>query len=164
MMETMLLAVQLLAQAPDPTKVVANVGAWRMTSRINPLDDSKMANGVLLDAKTRVALMIRCSSGEAGVLLVWGRYLRGAVSQVTTRVGVAKAVEQAWPILTDHRATMHPNPNAFIAELAVSDRLVAQAVPADGTPVTVVFALEGVDQVVRAVREACPLSDPREKR
>jgi len=163
-METMLLAAQLVAQAADPRKTVVNVGGWQITSRINPLDDSKVANGVMLDAKTRVALMIRCTSGEAGVLLVWGRYLRGAVAQVTTRVGAAKAVEQAWPILTDHRATMHPDPNAFIAELAVSDRLVAQAVPADGTPVTVVFALEGVDQVVKAVRDACPLSSPREKR
>lgn len=75
---------------------------------------------------------------------------------VLSRIGSEQASTRQWSLSTDSQATFYPdNPITFIKRLLEVDRFVAQVTPYGEDPVTAVFALGGLVNAIKPLRETC---------
>ena len=139
-------------------------GDWRISTDINPLDDTETFNATLfakndeMSAAPRVSLTLRCKSRVLEAFVNWNDYL-GSEVYVTSRVGSSVSERRLWGISTDSKASFHPSPRNFLQELIGEDRLVAQVIPYNESPVTAIFSLAGYDFVGKELRARCPIGD-----
>ena len=104
---------------------------------------------------SRVVLVLRCKSNKTEAYINWRDYL-GSEAHVTWRIGAEDARTGRWVLSTDEKATFYPYDDiAFIRQLLNADRLVAQVTPYSETPVTAVFDLTGLTNVIIPLQEAC---------
>ncbi len=151
-----------LTKALTPiTTPQAGVGAWQVSDKTNPLDDSRTVTLDLAATSGRsvygkpIVLVLRCQSHKTEVFIGWGSYL-GEEAKVTTRVGSGESKTKNWGVSTDHTATFyHSDPVAFIQELMAADRFVAQVIPYNESPITAVFDLTGLQTAVKPLRDDC---------
>src|SRR6266566_2151972 len=124
-----------LTKALTPiTTPQAGVGAWQVSDKTNPLDDSRTVTLDLAATSGRsvygkpIVLVLRCQSHKT----------------------------ENWGVSTDHTATFyHSDPVAFIQELMAADRFVAQVIPYNESPITAVFDLTGLQTAVKPLRDDC---------
>lgn len=140
---------------------ITGTGAWQVSVKTNPLDDTKTviltlkAKGARSKYGESIYLGLRCKSNTTQVYIRWNDYL-GSEADVTTRVGTKRAKTKRWSISTDSQATFYPkNYIAFIKELLAVDKFVAQVTPYNENPVTVEFDLTGLGNAIRPLRETC---------
>ena len=138
-----------------------NDGAWNVSIETDPLDDSRKVTLVLLAESgsdqwgNPIGLILRCSSGRTDVYIAWQDYL-GSEADVTWRVGDEDARTARWTLSTDKEATFYPYDEiAFIKQLLTVMRLVAQVTPYNESPVTAIFDLTGLSNVIGPLQEAC---------
>lgn len=87
--------------------------------------------------------------------MAWSDYL-GSEARVTWRVGDEDAEVARWSLSTDNEATFYPYDDiSFIKQLLGTDRFVAQVTPYDESPITAVFDLTGLANVIHPLQEAC---------
>lgn len=144
----------------QPTKV-AGVGKWQVSSKVNPIDDSKTETLILVADSGQskwgrpVALIIRCKSNETELYINWNDYL-GSSARVLTRIGSEDAVTKNWSLSTDKQATFYPRGIiTFIKEMMGANKLVAQVTPYNESPVTAVFDTTGLENAIKPLRETC---------
>jgi type VI secretion system protein VasI len=148
----------------DGPQLVANptVGSGKWTSRVtvNPLDDSRTAV-LTLSADSgqgrfgdTVMLVIRCQSNETDLYIVWNDYMADQ-NMVTSRIGSGESTPARWQMSSDSKATFHPDPIPLVKAIMETDRFVAQAMPYNESPITAVFDVKGLSDVINPVREAC---------
>jgi len=77
---------------------------------------------------------------------------------VLTRIGEAKAESKDWPLSMNQTAAVYPgDAGPFIRRLATVERLVVPVSPLAENPVTAVFNLGGLPDVVAPLKETCRL-------
>lgn len=140
---------------------VAGVGKWQVSSKVNPIDDSKTETLILLPESGQskwgrpVALIIRCQSNETDLFISWNDYL-GSSASVLTRIGSEDAVTKSWSLSTDKQATFHPRGTiTFIKQMMGANKLVAQVTPYNESPVTAVYDTTGLENAIKPLRETC---------
>jgi type VI secretion system protein VasI len=135
-------------------------GKWKVSIDINPIDDSKTVTLALTadSGKNRwgesVFLVARCKSNSTDLYIGWNYYL-GGEADVLTRIGENKAHTSSWDLSTDSKATFHPKPIPFLKEMLQSTKLVAQVTPYNENPVTAIFAIQGLENAIKPLRETC---------
>lgn len=137
------------------------VGAWEVSIKTNPLDDSRTVTLILLAESgtdkwgNPVGLILRCSSNRTDVYIAWQDYL-GSEAYVTWRVGDEDARTARWSLSTTKEATFYPYDEiSFIQQLLIATRFVAQVTPYNENPITAVFDLTGLTNVIRPLQDAC---------
>jgi len=142
-------------------------GKWQVSITTNPLDDSQTVT-LFLDAneatstwRDPVYLVLRCRGNKTEAYIRWHDYL-GSEARVTWRIGSGEAQTALWPVSTNSESTFYPSnwftPDAvvaFIKELLTVDQFVAQVTPYGESPITAVFDLTGLTNVIDPLREAC---------
>lgn len=155
----------LTVQRKTAPQKVGGIGKWIVSSENNPIDDSTTvtlfvradSGNTKFDNSTSMA--VRCKTGEIEVYISWGHYLGSDNSHnVLVRVGKSKAEKSKWGLSTDRKGTFHPNPKAFLKSMLAETSLVAQTIPYNESPVIAVFNIEGINNAVGKLKEACPLN------
>ena len=139
-----------------------STGKWLTQEGVNPLDDSRRVTLALDSDEGRssmlrkpIRLFLRCQSNKTELYINWEDYL-GSEASVTTRVGSGTAETGKWNLSTDSQATFYPDSHiTFIKQLLETDRFVAQVTPYNESPVTAVFDLTGITEVIKPLRETC---------
>lgn len=81
----------------------------------------------------------------------------------TERTGKAPTHERTWSLSTDKEAAFHRrNPRHAIAELADSAELVVQLTPHNEHPITAVFEMAGLKELLPQLLEPCTPTSVRE--
>ncbi|SEP83351.1 Type VI secretion system VasI, EvfG, VC_A0118 [Loktanella sp. DSM 29012] len=156
-----------LESAPAPGSSTG--GDWRIQSDINPLDDTRTVTLLLTaeEGKSQsgdpVVLVARCQSNKTEVYAIWDDYLGDDSSdayaewkRVIVRVGQGEAREERWSLSTDKEATFAPEwPGAFLKELLDEERLVLQTTPYSENPITAVFGIAGLRDVLGELAQTC---------
>lgn len=142
---------------PDRNVPTVTAGNWTISETLNPLDDTQT---VVLSVRSSsgnstygqpVALILRCAANQTEVYISWNDYL-GSDAEVTWRVGDGSAQTAEWSLSTDSTATFYPRPDmAFIKELMLVERVI----PYNSDPVTAVFDVSGLVEVVEPLARAC---------
>lgn len=146
-------------------------GKWKITSKVNPLDDSKTYVALLREEENRsgfmnktVSLILRCQSDKTEVYINWGDYLGDDGTSVYTdyknvieRIGTEKAQTRKWGVSTDKKATFAPTNSDIdlITKLDKSNRYVVQTTPYGENPKTATFDLSGIESVANNLSETC---------
>lgn len=142
-------------------------GEWRVSITTNPLDDSQTVV-LLLDANKAtstwgdsITLVLRCKSNKTEAAVNWHEYL-GSEARVTWRIGSGDAKTALWSLSTDHEATFYPSswftPDAvvaFIKQLLAVNQFVARVTPYNEDPITAVFDLTGLTNVIDLLQDVC---------
>jgi len=138
---------------------VEGAGKWQVSVKTNPLDDTRTVPLVLLADSGKstwgnpVALVLRCKSNKTEAYINWREYL-GTKARVTWRVGRDDAITRDWSLSTDSKATFYPDSDiTFIQQLLNVDRLVVQITPFAESPVTAVFDLTGLKNVIDRLQD-----------
>ncbi len=145
----------------DLTPKLEGKGKWQVSVEKNPIDDSKTVTLVLKAESGSsswgqpVYLVVRCKSVKMELLINWQDYL-GSEAEVLTRIGKAEATTRVWHLSTDSKATFYPGtPTAFIKKLMACDRFIAQVTPFNENPITAVFDIRGLSNVIKPLQETC---------
>jgi len=144
------------AQAP------CTVGEWIIREETNPVNDNRIVMVALRSASGtnrmggQIALILRCIRRVTDLMINWQAYL-GSEANVLTRVGVEEAETSSWGLSGDSQATFLPGNSdvEFVQRLLDVDQLVAQVTPYNENPITAVFELDGIQEAIIPLREAC---------
>lgn len=137
--------------------------SWQLNTTTNPTDSSttvvlyRSAMEVRAHSIAGVPILyIRCKSGETALYIDWHNYIPGASHQVTTRMDRGPTQARMWTLSRSNVATFYPDvPVAFLRMLMQADLLYAEATPYNTTPVTAVFDLTGLADIIQPLRDAC---------
>jgi hypothetical protein len=161
------LARGVASLAPEPEKASpppplfeagAAPGQWRVDVFADPFDDSKTVGLSLVGAEQKAQLVLKCKQRKLDVFINWGQYLAFEAIPVLSRVGAAQAETKKWPVSSDRRSAFFPgDKRAFVQQLLVADRLLAQVTPMGEGAITDVFDLRGLPAVVAPLKETCAL-------
>ena len=133
-------------------------GKWKVEVSTNPVDDSKTVALGLVDPSDSMQLVLLCQQGKPRAYVTTGKYLGAKSTRVLTRIGEAKAESKDWPLSMNQKAAVYPgDAGPFIRRLATVERLVVQVSPLAENPVTAVFNLGGLPNVVAPLKETCRL-------
>lgn len=146
---------------PDQAPVHPGVGAWSLDESTDPLTDARRAIGILEAEQGTsrfgrpVSLFVRCNGGTLDVYLNWDSYL-GREAFVTSRVGEGSPARSRWGMSTDNTSTFFPrDTRALLRELRTVNQWVVQVTPYSASPITAVFNLEGVEELISFVEPTC---------
>jgi hypothetical protein len=136
-------------------------GNWVVMETIDPMTDGRMAAGFLVGEdspqlrRKSPVLVVRCGPEGLDVFINWDIYL-GSTALVTSRVGSESPSRDYWVLDNTDRVTFYPHrPHRLIASLVSTDRWVVQVTPFRENPVTVVFRLEGLEEVLDFIEPGC---------
>ncbi len=151
-----MLAKRATLLAEDSSEEESN-GNWLIQTKDNPLDDTKTIFGAIrADQGTnsygdKPVFVARCKSDDITVFINWGEYL-GDDARITYRIGESESQSKNWSVSTDSKSTFIPrNEDDFLKKLQNNDRFVAQVTPYNSNPITAVFNITGVNEVVSQV-------------
>jgi len=156
-----------LGTAKSGAAAPVNRGQWEVSAATSPLDNSQnvflslAANETItgLGGRARPTLIIRCKEGKTDAAVSWDVYLGLDTTTVLTRIDSARATTSLWDISTNNKATFHQRPKQFLRELSGHQVLLAEVVPYGENPAMVTFAIAGVDEAAKPLREACHLKE-----
>lgn len=95
-------------------------------------------------------LALRHSGSAQDVYIIWHDYLADESQMIEYRVGEGRTQRRGWPVSTDNEATFYPGDvGDFVRQLAEAERLVARTTPYNESPVTAVFDLSGLEELVK---------------
>ena len=145
----------------------ANRGKWEVSAETSALDNSQnvflslQANEAIagLGERARPTLIIRCKEGSTEAAISWDVYLGLDTTTVLTRIDTARATTSLWDISTNNKATFHKRPKQFLRELSGHQVLLAKVVPYGENPAMVTFAVAGLDEAAKPLRDACHLKE-----
>lgn len=129
-------------------------GGWSFSETTDPLTDARRAVGIL-EADQGVSrygrpvnMIVRCNGGSLDVYVNWDSYL-GREAFVTSRVGDGSPSRSRWGMSTDNTSTFYPrDTRALLRELRPVAQWVVQVTPYSASPITAVFNLEGLEELI----------------
>ncbi|MGJ4789520.1 hypothetical protein [Leptospira koniambonensis] len=128
-------------------------GKWNVSVGINPLDDTKTYVFLIIADSGRskwnspISLAVRKSSQGNEIYINWGDYL-GSEANVTFRVGNAEATQSEWNLSSDSKASFYNGSvESLIQEISKVDRVVAQCIPYNESPITAIFDVRGFKEI-----------------
>ena len=121
---------------------------WIENVSINPLDDSRTV--VLMNDESSESLIIRHSLGKLSLSINYGKYIRNGPSEVTYRVGKSEAQTKYWMPSSDKQSVICSGSDAvkLIQQMIESDTFVSQISPYEDVPITTVFDIRGLKQLL----------------
>lgn len=151
-----------------PTEV-GDVGDWRVTRDVNPIDDSERVVIGLTASSGRsqwgrpISFVARCKSDKTEAYIIWNDYVGDDSSSVyeewkwvTIRIGDRPARVQRWGVSTDKEATFAPAwAGNLLKEMVGETQLIAQITPFAESPVTAIFDITGIENALKPLSEAC---------
>lgn len=150
-----------VAGSKTETKKISGSGEWRVSSEINPIDDSRTDTLFLVSdeggntIRDNPYLVLRCKSNTTELYINWDDYLGGDV-HVLTRIGKEEAETRQWSLSTDKTASFYANGTiGFIKDMMNADSLIAQTTPYGESPVTAIFNTKGLENAIKPLRENC---------
>lgn len=158
-----------LARVPEPSPTEQDTGKWRVSTSVNPMDDTTRVTAILTADSGRsrygdpVQFVARCQSNTTEAYVIWHDYVgddsRDVYSDwkyVTVRIGDAEAQRQRWNISTDKKATFAPDwAGALLKKLATEDKLALRMTPYGENPITALFDLRGTRAALAPLAETC---------
>jgi|GEM_PF-502257 len=135
-------------------------GSWRVSTKVNPLDDTKTIILALVASSGSnnwgkpISIIARCKSGQTEVFINWNDYL-GSEATVTTRVGSKSAKTSNWSLSTDKKASFAKDSISLLRDMTSSNQLVAQVTPYNENPITAVFDTTGLKTALSPILETC---------
>lgn len=152
-------------ELPEPRvsqfKDSAGPGKWKVDVSTSPIDDSRTVALRLVDGTDSMQIALLCHQGRPQAYVTAAKDLEADqrdLTLVSTRVGEAKAESKRWPVSMNHRAAVYPGgAGPFIGKLLTVERLVVQVKPVGEDPITAVFELGELPDVVAPLKEACRL-------
>lgn len=139
---------------------IAGKGKWQVSTKINPIDDSKTVI-LFLEADSgkgkygdKVFLVTRCQSNKTEFYINWKSYL-GSEVYVLTRIGDNKASTSKWDISSDSNASFRNRPIPFLKEMMKENKFIAQVTPYNENPITAIFNIAGLENAIKPLRETC---------
>lgn len=139
---------------------IAGKGKWEVSTKTNPIDDSKTAI-LFLEADSgrgkygdKVFLVARCQSNKTELYINWNSYL-GREAHVLTRIGDNKASTSKWGISSDSNASFKSRPIPFLKAMMKENKFVAQVTPYNENPITAIFNIAGLENAIKPLRETC---------
>ena len=156
---------QIPFKLPEPRvskfKDSAGPGKWKVEVSTTPIDDSGTVALRLVDGTDSMQLVLLCHQGKPQAYVTAAKYLEADQKDSTlvlTRVGEAKAQSGRWSVSMNHRAAVYPgDAGPFIGKLLTVERLVVQLKPVDEDPITAVFKLGELPDVVAPLKQTCRL-------
>ena len=127
---------------------------WTASKKIDPLDDSRIINYVLMaDSGSSswgdmVSLVVRDTNGKYDLYINWHDYL-GSDITVTHRVDDNEPQTQEWSLSTDSEASFYlnyayPPLKELIKQLSEAETFVARCTPYGENPITAIFDVRGL--------------------
>lgn len=131
------------------------IGNWQVHIDTDPIDDSKKVTLMNIDTENEKILVLRCSGGSTEVYIGWRDYL-GSEAYVTSRIGEEDARTREWSVSTNKTATFYPgDDSSFILRLLRAETFAARVIPYNENRVTAVWKLDGLEDAIVPLREAC---------
>ena len=125
---------------------------WIENVSINPLDDSRTV--VLMNDESSESLIIRHSLGKLSLFITCRKYLGHNSTEVTYRVGKSEAQTDVWVISSDNKAVFYSgNVEELLQQMIDSDTFVSQITPYGEVPITTVFDIRGLKQLLIKYKE-----------
>ncbi|MFW5828422.1 MAG: hypothetical protein ACOCU4_10025 [Alkalispirochaeta sp.] len=94
-------------------------------------------------------LALRRSGSAEDVYIVWHDYLADESQMIEYRIGEERTQRRGWTVSTDNEATFYPGDvGEFVGQLAGAERFVARTTPYNESPVTAVFDLSGLEELL----------------
>ena len=101
-----------------------------------------------------VSMVIRCR-GETELYIRWHENL-GSWAHIATRLGGGNRGQRRWNLSTNGQITFYPGLTVdFVERLMEVDQFSAEVTPFGGAPITALFDVRGLSEVVKPLREAC---------
>lgn len=154
-------AVSNTGNEPTPSSEVVDRGKWLVETGLDPITDQATFTAALAadsggSGYNRPTLLIRCKQKSSEVLVSWGDYL-GDNTVVTARFGNEAPETFSWSQSTDSTATfLYSDRLKWFFETAIRvDRLATQITPYQSGPITAVFDLRGIANVLSDKKEMC---------
>ena len=146
----------------NPQKLeISTASNWIIDQSVNPLNDERKVTGVLAASSGKsswgrtIYMIVRCDSKKLEMYIRWDDYL-GSSARVTSRIGSMKSETQNWNLSTDSQATFYPgNVSRFLSNIIKNDTLVVQVTPYNENPVTAIFEVNGLKDLVEVFKEDC---------
>ncbi len=128
-----------------------SLGNWQHIS----VDGTGAVLAILEARDARSTLGVRCDNHRTHAFLAWDAAV-GSTPRVSYRLGAREPVEQVWNTASDPAAAFVPERTVDVLRAAMlHDSLSATVTPAAGAPITAVFDLDGMENALRPIREAC---------
>ncbi|WP_316014235.1 type VI secretion system-associated protein TagO [Roseobacter sp. HKCCA0434] len=110
-----------------------------------------------------VELVARCRANTTQMFVRWHSYLgtdgaegTTATKRVTLALDDAAEATQDWPVSADVEATFTPEwAGGLLRQMAEAERLRIAVTPYDGTRITALFDLRGLEAAIAPLTEAC---------
>ncbi|WP_415843669.1 type VI secretion system-associated protein TagO [Vreelandella rituensis] len=147
---------------------VTEASAWVVQKEASPIDDSQIVvMGVsstdqikdTLGRPARATLKLQCVENRTGFFVEFGgHYMSDLIDgSMTLRVDDKQAFTRSMHQSTDHSSLgqMGGNAIATIRKMLGGDLLTARATPVNSDPVTVQFAIDGIEDEIKPLRKAC---------
>ena len=147
-----------------PTLPSSGTGHWNVTQEVSPIDDSRNvymrleAEAEGYTAKSRPALMVRCTEGEINVFISFDSRLSYGDDkiEVLSRFDRQPAKKNDWGLSTDRKAIFTPHSAAFWAlKIERAQKLFVRLTPSEKNPISATFNLAGSAEAMRPLRESC---------
>jgi type VI secretion system protein VasI len=158
-----------LAGPQEQKPASTGLGKWRVSKKVNPIDDSVTVTAIL-DADSglgrrgeEVFFVARCQSNETEAYIGWEDYVGDDSSSVyenwkyvTVRIGDGDAEVQKWGVSTSKDATFAPNwAGTLLKKMAKSNKFIVQTTPYGENPVTAIFDTTGMMDALEPLAETC---------
>jgi len=141
-----------------------SLGKWTKNESISEIDDTKTVF-LSLSAEKNVygsygtsatpSLILRCSENKTEAFIAWGIFINLQDTKVSVRLDKEPAKKSFWSLSTDGKATFVNNSINFIKELAKHKKLTVQVTPYSSGSVVTTFALDGIENAIKPIRETC---------
>jgi len=157
------LARELGVDRPKSNTTVGK-GQWIVQSDRSPIDDSVNVFLALRSKEAiksgyntvRPTLILRCSENRTEVYVTWDLYLGLDSTRILERFDSQKARTRSWGVSTDRKASFFRGGHVgFAKKMMEHEKLLLQVTPYGESPVMATFALGGLGEAIKPLREAC---------
>lgn len=133
-------------------KEKATDSKWIERISINPLDDSRTV--VLMNEESSESLIVRHSLGKLDLYITCRKYLGLDSTEVMFRIGKSEAQTDYWLISSDNKAVFYSgNVDVILKQMIEADSFVSQITPYGDVPITTVFDIRGLKQILIKYKE-----------
>jgi len=161
----------------DESPRQSQVGDWRRSVSVDPMDDSVCVKLALLahSGPTRSGetpyLGLQFDDTGTMVFIRWGEYISSGTVNLETRLDTAVATRSRWYCMEGGSTTLYvdstPDEDGFVHQLSQADQLIVRVVPYGSTAVTAFFNLAGLSDMLDTVpnysaEDEVPIPKPAE--
>jgi hypothetical protein len=152
-----------VAEGPANT-LDLDAGKWVVENSVDPMSDAATLLAILEadqggNIYRRPALVVRCQKRSSEIFVAWNEYLADN-SDVTVRFGDDKPSTFRWESSADNTATFLPAARKdWFYQTAMSvDRIVMQVSPYNSGPITAVFDVRGMEDMLSDNFDLCGIA------